>query len=274
VETDLEKLNKSRPQKDRPHQDNGPRYKEDVNLSNRDRNARNDRNNRNNRGGRQNDNFGNQRNEGRAELNSKQEQPINSQLNAWKNLPEKLAAEDKAIRDAAELGKSNVEPVNPDDIQQPIYKETFIETSVGDEGRRTGHRATKYVGTDGEEVSKEAFESTKAVESSKGSTESKAVSNADPMDVDSHEVPLTGNRTLLPITRAPEQATATPNTTAAPAPTATAVPAAHNVMDISSMLTTTIANPVPKALIPEKNPDISFAGSESSEDSQDGGAKL
>lgn len=66
--------------------------------------------------------------------------------------------------------KLTAKPVNPEDIFQPILKETFIETSVDDEGRRTGHRATKLIGADGKEVSKDEAEAHKtSVEKDAGS---------------------------------------------------------------------------------------------------------
>jgi tRNA pseudouridine13 synthase len=66
---------------------------------------------------------------------------VAAKMSAWQNLPAKLAADDKAA--AAEWEARA--PVNPDDVVQPIYKETFIETCAENEGRRTGYRATQIV---------------------------------------------------------------------------------------------------------------------------------
>lgn len=77
-------------------------------------------------------------------------------MSAWQNLPAKLAADDKAA--AAEWEART--PVNPDDVVQPVYKETFIETSAENEGRRTGYRSTQIV-ADGnvKDVAKEEADS-------------------------------------------------------------------------------------------------------------------
>lgn len=57
-----------------------------------------------------------------------------AQHKAWKALPDQLAAEDKAAAEAWEEEKSK--PVTVDSIKQPILEETYIQTSVGDDGRR------------------------------------------------------------------------------------------------------------------------------------------
>jgi tRNA pseudouridine13 synthase len=62
-------------------------------------------------------------------------------MSAWRNLPEKLAAEDKASAAA----HAAMPPVNPDEIVQAEYNETFIETSAENEGRRTGFRSKKVI---------------------------------------------------------------------------------------------------------------------------------
>jgi tRNA pseudouridine13 synthase len=87
---------------------------------------------------------------------AKQTPTIHPNLTAWQNLPAKLVAEDEAASAALEQEKLTAKPVNPDEIKQPIYRETFVETTLIDnEGQRTGHRSTKYIGADGKEVSKE-----------------------------------------------------------------------------------------------------------------------
>lgn len=67
-----------------------------------------------------------------------------AQHNAWKALPTKLAEEDKAAAEAWE--KEKLKPVDVDAIKQPIYQETFIQTSADDEGRRTGVRLQQTLG--------------------------------------------------------------------------------------------------------------------------------
>ncbi|KAF7862930.1 uncharacterized protein EAF02_010479 [Botrytis sinoallii] len=71
-----------------------------------------------------------------------------AQHNAWKALPNKLAEEDKAAAEAWEVEK--LKPINVDAIKQPIYQETFIQTSVDDEGRRTGVRTQQTLGSKNE----------------------------------------------------------------------------------------------------------------------------
>ncbi|WES02030.1 hypothetical protein PX690_21395 [Bacillus velezensis] len=68
-----------------------------------------------------------------------------AQHNAWKALPNKLAEEDKAAAEAWEVEK--LKPVDVDAIKQPIYQETFIQTSADDEGRRTGVRTQQTLGS-------------------------------------------------------------------------------------------------------------------------------
>lgn len=164
VETDLEKLDKSRPNFSRERQNNGARGQNNGRSKDW---AQNDHSGRNGREGRHTTNFDNQRYERRPNHDMEQQSPprgkfgieVDPKLSAWLNLPEKLIAEDKANAKAAELARLNAEPVDLDDIKQPIYKETFIETSLNEEGRRTGHRSTRYIGADGKEMDKEHAES-------------------------------------------------------------------------------------------------------------------
>jgi tRNA pseudouridine13 synthase len=158
VETDLDRLNKSRPN----YQRYGSQYQNSGPQNGRGRGARYD-NSAGQHGGRQNGNWSNQQN-GPNNDNAQQPPPstgstsgpptpaVHPNLAAWQSLPAKLAADDAAAAAAYELRK----PANPDDIKQPIYKETFVETSViNNEGRRTGYRSTKYIGADGQELTKE-----------------------------------------------------------------------------------------------------------------------
>lgn len=73
-----------------------------------------------------------------------------AQHNAWKALPTKLAEEDKASAEAWEEEK--LKPVDVDAIKQPMYKETFIQTSADDEGRRTGVRIQQTLGSKNEVI--------------------------------------------------------------------------------------------------------------------------
>lgn len=153
VETDLEKLNKSRPQQSHiPYQANSTWKQDNWQNNNSGSRGRDDRNNHGRRGGRQNEKFGRQR----RDINEPPPAEPNPKLSAWMNLPEKLAAEDKARAEAVELAKLTEKPINPDDIKQPIYKQTFIETSAHNEGRRTGRRVTIFVGADGQVTKEEA----------------------------------------------------------------------------------------------------------------------
>jgi tRNA pseudouridine13 synthase len=73
---------------------------------------------------------------------------VAAKMSAWQNLPAKLAADDKLA--AAEWEART--PRNPDVIYQPAYKDTFIETSAENEGRRTGYRSTDIISADGKVI--------------------------------------------------------------------------------------------------------------------------
>ncbi|PQE22202.1 pseudouridine synthase Pus7 protein [Rutstroemia sp. NJR-2017a WRK4] len=141
VETDYEIIQKSRGHFKNQHQQN----------KNNGAALRENRNGQfNNRGGRQNGNEGHANQNGRHMADTAAQGRQNSiqyagsaQHNAWKALPEKLAAEDKAAAEAWEVERQT--PVDVDSIQQPIYKETFIQTSATNEGRRTGVRTTQIL---------------------------------------------------------------------------------------------------------------------------------
>ena len=160
VETDLEKLQKSRGQD--PRVENAPRI---ARLNNGPQNTRGGyENSRGGRGGRQNDFFNNQssgRQQGQEDVqpprqerrsftdHPKLNEKKDPRLSAWQNLPAKLAADDKATAAAYEAQK--LIPKNVGNIKQPVYKDTFIETSAENEGRRTGYRSTEIIG-DGKAV--------------------------------------------------------------------------------------------------------------------------
>ena len=158
VETDLEKLQKSRGQN--PRVENATRSNDISRANNGPQNARGAyQNNRGGRGGRQNDSFNNRpngRQHGQEDVplprqeshtfgdQSNLSEPKAAKLSAWQNLPAKLAADDKATAAAYEATK--LIPKNVDDIMQPVYKDTFIQTSAENEGRRTGYRSTEIIG--------------------------------------------------------------------------------------------------------------------------------
>ena len=68
-----------------------------------------------------------------------------SQLSAWQNLPGKLAAEDKAAAAIAELQREAQMEIDPATIKQPVIKDTWIQTSAENEGRRTGYKSTVII---------------------------------------------------------------------------------------------------------------------------------
>jgi tRNA pseudouridine13 synthase len=143
VETDYEIIQKSRGHFKNHQQNNGPALRGNHNGQS------------NNRGGRQNGNEVHGNRNGRQMADTAAQGRHNTiqyagsaQHNAWKALPGKLAAEDKAAAEAWEVQKQN--PVDVDSIKQPIYKETFIQTSAEDEGRRTGVRTTQILNSKNE----------------------------------------------------------------------------------------------------------------------------
>lgn len=165
VETDLEKIMKSRPQRENNSNyqngrfDNGPRGSENGRSDSR-QTARG-RGFGQNHGGRHNNDFYNRSSGGgyaaggsynadpRQTDPRDQALPGNSAaLSAWQNLPTKLAADDKDRAEAEELRKLTEPPVDPDTIVQPIYQETFIQTSADGSGR-TGYRSTQLISYDG-----------------------------------------------------------------------------------------------------------------------------
>ncbi len=68
-----------------------------------------------------------------------------SQLSAWQNLPGKLAAEDKAAAAIAELKREAQMEIDPATIKQPVITDTWIQTSAENEGRRTGYKSTLII---------------------------------------------------------------------------------------------------------------------------------
>ncbi|RDL32109.1 uncharacterized protein BP5553_09511 [Venustampulla echinocandica] len=62
--------------------------------------------------------------------------------NAWLDAPAMLAAQDEARAEAEEKAKLTAKPIDPRDIVQPMIQDTFIETSAENEGERTGKVTT------------------------------------------------------------------------------------------------------------------------------------
>ena len=163
VETDLDKLNKSRPN----YQRCDPYHAYNGSRNGRGRDERYD-----NRGRLSNSRVYIQHNGARQHNKDIPEAPpatestsaeptpsVHPNLTAWQNLPAKLAAEDEAASAEYETARLAGRIIHLEDTKQPIYRETFIETAlVNNEGQRTGHRSTKYIGTDGKEVTKEEAE--------------------------------------------------------------------------------------------------------------------
>jgi tRNA pseudouridine13 synthase len=142
VETDLEKLDRSskKPQNhlNQNRHNNGYGYQ----------NSRGGRAN-NNRGGFRGNSWGSQiqycGNARQAAARNVEMYGGTAQHNAWLDLPAKLAAEDKAAAEAAELEKLTRKEIDPKDIKQPIINDTWIQTSAENEGRRTGFRSTVVI---------------------------------------------------------------------------------------------------------------------------------
>jgi tRNA pseudouridine13 synthase len=142
VETDLEKLEKSRPQTENNSQLNrGARSGNDRKVSSG--------NQSNDRLVKSSGSPASSRSAGQANLDVQRNRSLyagTAQHNAWVDLPAKLAAEDKARVEAEKLEELYKQPTNPDEIKQPIFKETWIETDAENEGRRTGFRSTIIIG--------------------------------------------------------------------------------------------------------------------------------
>ncbi|OWO99807.1 hypothetical protein B2J93_6862 [Marssonina coronariae] len=79
-----------------------------------------------------------------------------AQLNAWKSLPSQLAITDKAVAEAANLARAQRKAGNPEELEVPVIKDTWIQTSPEDWTRRTGLKSTTVIGEkkDSESVNK------------------------------------------------------------------------------------------------------------------------
>ncbi|TVY50580.1 Multisubstrate pseudouridine synthase 7 [Lachnellula cervina] len=141
VETDTEKLDNSRPKRVATG---------GWNNSNRDNNA-NGRENKpwasrgqfnNSRGGPSSGQGNNWATRQGRNYAGKSEDASSSALNAWKALPEKLQAEEKAAAEVYEAQKLIAKPEDPNTVPQPLIKDTFIETTPGDWTKKTGKKTT------------------------------------------------------------------------------------------------------------------------------------
>lgn len=262
VETDLEKMQKLRGEN--PHPENPP-------LAPR-RNLGGYQNARGGRGGRQNGSFNSHSN--KRQQRQENTQPLGQEkpsfrdhpklngakdprLSAWKNLPAKLAADDKATAAAYEAQK--LIPRNPDDIKQPVYKDTFIETSADNEGRRTGYRSTTIVGDDkledvakdGSKVESAAAQDT-AVEEPAVDLAPASVSDTIMLDLNVELAPISVKDTAIEVSEVVND---------------------HVAVD-SEAQTTAVGTPViaPVELPVEKHHDTSF--DDSIHESNDEGARL
>jgi len=164
VETDTEKLDKSKPQRgntcvfnnNRDSYNGNKNWKENKQWGSRDQN-----NTRGNFSGRGNDhgrgqNRNNNYSAGKSEEVKRDLERYqgSAALNAWKNLPEKLQADEKAAAEAYEAEKAVKKPVDPNTIQQPMIKETYIETSASDWTQKTGKKTTTVHAAEGGETEK------------------------------------------------------------------------------------------------------------------------
>jgi tRNA pseudouridine13 synthase len=139
VETDLEKLDKSK-----------PKNQNDQNKRVHEPNA-GWSSGRGGRGGQRGGSRGNWGGQNQYRTTARQDAERNkaayagsAQLNAWQNLPAKLAAEDKVAAAVAE--KERETPIDPATIKHPVIRDTWIQTSAEDEGRHTGVRSTVVIG--------------------------------------------------------------------------------------------------------------------------------
>jgi tRNA pseudouridine13 synthase len=145
VETDLEKLDKSKQK---------PKNPGDLTKSERKQlwNNPGSQNILGGRGSSRGGSHGNLGNQNQNRYNARKDSARNqalyagsSQLSAWQNLPGKLAAEDKAAAAIAELQREAQMEIDPATIKQPVIKDTWIQTSAENEGRRTGYKSTVII---------------------------------------------------------------------------------------------------------------------------------
>jgi tRNA pseudouridine13 synthase len=161
VETDTEKMDRLKPQRGNAgafiqNRDNyNSNWKENKPWGSRDQN-----NSRGNFSGRGNDRGrGQARNNGYAAKSEEVRRDLeryqgSAALNAWKNLPTKLQEDEKAVAEAYDAEKVARKPVNPNTVQQPIIKDTYIETSASDWTQKTGKKTTIVHAAEGRETEK------------------------------------------------------------------------------------------------------------------------
>lgn len=88
-----------------------------------------------------------------------------AQLNAWANLPAKLAADDKVAAAVADQEKEARMSIDPSTIKQPVIKDTWIQTDAENQGRRTGHKSTVIIPGVGDSADDGSKDSTTAASS-------------------------------------------------------------------------------------------------------------
>jgi tRNA pseudouridine13 synthase len=76
-------------------------------------------------------------------------------LNAWKSLPDKLQADEKAAAEAYDAQKLVEKPADPNTVQQPMIKDTFIETAAGDWTQKTGKKTTVVIAAENKDMPKD-----------------------------------------------------------------------------------------------------------------------
>ncbi|KAE9374717.1 pseudouridine synthase [Stipitochalara longipes BDJ] len=133
VETDLEKLDKSKPKGQNNGDQNKRVYEPNIAWSS-------------GRGGRGSHHGGSRTSARQDAERNKAAYAGSAQLNAWQNLPGKLAAEDKAAAVIAEVERDAQMNIDPATIKHPVIRDTWIQTSAENEGRRTGIRSTVVIG--------------------------------------------------------------------------------------------------------------------------------
>lgn len=165
VETDLERLFKSRPEKENKSGNDNLQSEADKNGASQNARGRGGKNNsgsgngsgqsrwsndqQNSRGGRGRENNGRGGfSNGNRAFNANEAAAANrakwagtAQGNAWKNAPGMLAAQDKAAAAAADLAKATKEPVTT----APVIHETWIQTSAENFKVLTGQTATTVI---------------------------------------------------------------------------------------------------------------------------------
>lgn len=208
VETDLEKLFKSRPEKENKSGNDNLQNEADKNGASQNGRGRGGKNNwgsgngltqnrwsndqQNSRGGRGRNNYGRGGfSNGNGTFNANEAAAANkakwagtAQGNAWKNAPSMLAAQDKAAAEAADLAKATKVPVTT----APVIHETWIQTSAENYKVLTGQTATTVISEGRGVVPSKSQDASSLGTSMDGASESKPGfiqrAKVDAMDID------------------------------------------------------------------------------------------